>query len=256
MKKVYLIAVVFALIAGLATYMFASNINKKTTIKDRETVNVVVAIKDIPKNTLISEDMLAEDAGYFQTRSFIKEDATPEYIKSTDDIKEQVTKVDVYAGEQLNSYKFVGTDDPDVGLSFKLAPGKKAYSFQAGSTNGVDGFIDAGDTVDIITYETDDAGNVKATVAYRGLTVIRVSSNKANNTAQEKDSKISEYSSITVEVTEKQVLKLYEIEKAGSFKLVLNSKQVDGKKADAQEEAQQGEQAETQNQNAQEEAKA
>ncbi|MBR7073028.1 MAG: Flp pilus assembly protein CpaB, partial [Eubacterium sp.] len=220
MKKVYLIAVVFALLAGLATYMFASNINKKTTIKDRETVSVVVAIKDIPKNTLISEDMLAEDAGYFQVKSFIKEDATPEYIKKFDDIKEMVTSVDIYAGEQLNSYKFVGTDDPEVGLSFKLSPGKKAYSFQASSTNGVDGYINAGDTVDIITYETDAQGNVKANFAYRGLNVIRVSNNKANNTAQSKDSKISEYSSITVEVNPKQVLKLYEIENSGSFKLV------------------------------------
>ena len=34
MKKVYLIAVVFALIAGFATYFFASEITKKTTIKD------------------------------------------------------------------------------------------------------------------------------------------------------------------------------------------------------------------------------
>ena len=155
MKKVYLIAVVFALIAGLATYMFASNISKKTTIKDRETVNVVVALKDIPKNTMITEEMLADDAGYFQVRSFIKEDATPEYIDSLDGIKDQITGVDVYVGEQLNTYKFVGVDSDSVGLSYKLSKGKKAYSFQASSTNGVDGYISVGDTVDIITYETD-----------------------------------------------------------------------------------------------------
>ena len=31
MKKVYLIAVIFAIIAGVATYMFATEIDKKTT---------------------------------------------------------------------------------------------------------------------------------------------------------------------------------------------------------------------------------
>ena len=235
MKKVYLIAVVFALIAGIATYMFASNINKKTTIKDRETVSVVVAIKDIPKNTLISEEMLAEDAGYFQMRSFIKEDAAPEFIKSTEDIVEQVTAVDIYAGEQLNSYKFVNADDPNVGLSFKIPKGKVAYSFSAGNTNGVDGFINAGDVVDIITYESDNTGKVVTKVAFKGLNVTRVSTSKANDTAQEKDSKISEYSSITVAVTEKQALQLYEIENSKTFKLVLRSKQVDEKQNDTEE---------------------
>ena len=228
MKKVYLIAVVFALIAGLATYMFASNLNKKTTIKDRETVKVVVALKDIPKNTLVDESMLAEDAGYFQIKSFIKEDAAPEYISKLDDIKEQVTYIDIYAGEQLNTYKFVGADSKDVGLSFKLAEGKKAYAFPADSTNGVDGFISPGDTVDVLTYETDNKGEVKAKIAYKDLKVIKVSNNAADEKAQTNDSKITSYSSITVEVTEKQAIKLAEIEHSKSYKLLLNSKRDGG----------------------------
>ncbi len=224
MKKVYLIAVVFALIAGLATYMFANNISKKTTIKDRETVSVVVSLKDIPKNTMISEEMLAEDAGFFQVRSIIKEDATPEYVKSFDEIKEQVTAVDIYAGEQLSTYRFVGSDDENVGLSYRLSKGKKAYSFSASSTNGVDGYISVGDTVDIITYETDANRNVVTNVAYKGLKVIKVSNHSDDQAAQAKDSKITSYSAITVEVTEKQALKLYEIENSKTFKLILNSK--------------------------------
>ncbi len=224
MKKVYLIAVVFALVAGLATYMFANNISKKTTIKDRETVSVVVTLKDIPKNTMISNEMLAEDAGYFQVRSIIKEDATPEYISSFDEIREQVTAVDLYSGEQLSAHRFVGSDDESVGLSYKLAKGKKAYSFQASSTNGVDGYISVGDTVDIITYETDADRKVTTKVAYKDLKVIKVSNNSDDSAAQSSDSKITSYSAITVEVNEKQALKLYEIENSQTFKLILNSK--------------------------------
>ena len=243
MKKVYLIAVVFALVAGLATYMFANNLNKKATIKDRETVNVVVALKDIPKNTMIAEDMLTTDSGYFTVKSFIKEDATPEYISKIEDVKELVTNVDIFAGEQLSTHRFVSADDDTVGLSFKLDSGKVAYSFQASNTNGVDGFINPGDTVDIITYETDNTGKVTTKVSFKGLQVIRVSNNKDNDDAKSKDSKVSEYNSITVAVTEKQALKLYEIENSKTFKLVLNSKKDKAAEEDEEPEAAQQQEA-------------
>ena len=228
MKKVYLIAVVFALLAGLATYMFATQIDKKTTYKDAETVKVVVALQDIPKNTMITEDMFAEDAGYFATKNFVVDAATPEYIDSFDKIKDKVSIVDIYANEQLSAHKFVGTEDESVGLSYKLTPGKVAYSFSASTTNGVDGYICAGDVVDIITYENvDDKPTTK--VAYKGLNVIRISSASANAGAETSDAKITEYSTITVEVTEAQAL--YNIENSKTFKLVLNSKKTEEKKA-------------------------
>ncbi len=223
MKKVYLIAVVFALLAGFATYMFASQINKKTTIKDADTVAVVFADQDIPANTMITEDMVADDAGYFHKKEdVIKEDATPSPITDKGKLVGMVTSVDIHAGEQLNEFKFVSSDDEEVGLSYKLESGKVAFSFTASSTNGVDGYISAGDTVDIITYSTDDDGKITTNVAYKDLNVIRVSNASSNQSS--KDAKITEYSTITVEVTEKEALRLYEIENTQTFKLVLNSK--------------------------------
>ena len=233
MKKVYLIAVVFALLAGLATYMFANQIDKKTTYKDAETVKVVVALKDIPKNTLITDDMFAEDAGYFTTRNFVTEAATPEYVDSYDKILDKVTIVDIYANEQLSNHKFVGTDDTEVGLSYKLSPGKVAISFSASATNGVDGYICPGDVVDIITYENNE-GKAASKVAYKGLRILRVSNATANVGAETSDAKITDYSTLTVEVSEAQAQKLYEIVKSKDFTLVLNSKRTTEKKDNAQ----------------------
>ena len=148
MKKVYLIAVVFALLAGFATYMFATQIDKKSTIKDADTVAVVIALQDIPKNTIITDAMFAEDAGYFTIKSdVVAADATPAPISDYSQISGMITAVDIYAGEQMNEHKFISSDDENVGLSFKLSPNKVAYSFSAGSTTGVDGYICAGDTV-------------------------------------------------------------------------------------------------------------
>ncbi len=221
MKKVYLIAVVFALVAGFATYLFASNIDKKSTIKDADIIAVVIAQQDIPENTIITEEMLAEDAGYFYVKNdVVLADATPAPISDLNALLGQVTTVDIYAGEQMNEHKFVSTESQDVGLSFKLNPNKVAYSFTASSTNGVDGYISPGDTVDIITYETDNNGKPVSKYAYSNLLVIRVS----DASAQKPDAKIKSYSTITVEVSKKEALQLNEIEKTKSFKLVLNSR--------------------------------
>ena len=231
MKKVYLIAVVFALLAGFATYMFATQIDKKSTIKDADTVAVVIALQDIPKNTIITDAMFAEDAGYFTIKSdVVATDATPAPISDYSQIAGMITAVDIYAGEQMNEHKFISSDDENVGLSFKLSPNKVAYSFSAGSTTGVDGYICAGDTVDIIIYSTDKNGNSKSEVAYSNLKVIRISS----ASEQSADGKITSYGTLTVEVTEKQALQLYKIERENTFKLILNSRQDELKESKAE----------------------
>ena len=52
-----------------------------------------------------------------------------------------------------------------------------AYSFDAGSVKSVDGYISEGDTVDVLVSKTDDQGKVKTEIAYKGLKILRVSTN-------------------------------------------------------------------------------
>lgn len=230
MKKVYLVAVVFALIAGFATYMFADAIDKKTTIKDRESVNVYFATQDIPENTEITEEMfVAENESvepYFVQKEVVVDFATPNYITDKENLLGYVTLDPIYAGEQLSSSRVVSKDDNNVSLSFKLAEGMKAYSFTAGTVNGVDGYISAGDTVDVIVYSNGKDGEESSSkVAYKDLKILRISSNQDNQNADSTGSTITSYSTLTVEVTEKQALQLYEIENDYNFKLVLNPRE-------------------------------
>ena len=221
MKKVYLIAVVFALLAGFATYMFASQIAKNSTIKDADTTAVVFALQDIPKNTIITDSMIAADAGYFTLKSdVLVADATPLPVTDLTTVVGMITSVDIYTGEQINEHKFISADSEDVGLSFKLRKNRVAYSFTAGSINGVDGYISPGDTVDILTYETNEKGEVETKSAYQDLRILRVS----DASAQAPDAKITNYSTLTVEVTKKQAEQLNNILKGKSYTLVLNSR--------------------------------
>lgn len=220
MKKVYLIAVVFALVAGFATYMFAQGINEKTTIKDADTKKVYVALQDIPKDTEITEDMFADGANYFAKKEVVNDYLVPNYVENSKDLIGKITVDPIYKSEQVNGARLVDKDDQSVSLSFKLDPGKVAYSLDASSVSGVDGYIAAGDTVDVIVNE-QKSGKVKATVAYKGLKIIRVSG-ASSQTAD--GTPITTYSSLTVEVTEKQAVNLYEIENNYSYKLVLNAR--------------------------------
>ncbi|MBR3148927.1 MAG: Flp pilus assembly protein CpaB [Eubacterium sp.] len=223
MKKVYLIAVVFALLAMFATFMFANQLDKKTTIKDTEIV--YAAAVDIADNTAITEEMIAEDAGFFKQVNVIKDMTNETMVTDLTTIVGKVVKTEILADELININRLADADSDEVGLSQKLAPGHVAYSFSAGSVNGVDGYIRVGDSVDVIVYEKNGEGKTVTSVAYKDLKILRVSNASADASASESGSTIRDYGTLTVEVTEEQALQLYQIESDYTFKLVLNPRE-------------------------------
>ena len=219
MKKVYLIAVIFALIAGFATYFFASEIDKKTTIKDADTVEVIVPVNDMSQNSSITEEMFAEDAGVFTKKTVVAADVNTEtVVTKQDQLIGKVTIDPLYAGEPINVKRIESLDGADVALSLKLPKGKVAYSFNAASVIGADGYISEGDKVDVLVY---DGESQKSRIAYKNLEILRVSTATASKTASESGKTVTDYNTLTVSVTEKQALKLYKIENESTFKLVL-----------------------------------
>lgn len=219
MKKVYLIAVVFALIAGFATYFFASEIDKKTTIKDADTVEVIVPVNDMSQNSSITEEMFAEDAGVFTKKTVVAADVNTEtVVTEQDQLIGKVTIDPLYAGEPINIKRIEDLGGADVALSLKLPKGKVAYSFNAASVTSVDGYINEGDKVDVLVY---DGNKKKSKVAYKNLPILRVSTATASKNASASGTTLTEYNTLTVVVTEKQALALYKIENENSFKLVL-----------------------------------
>ena len=108
MKKVYLIAVIVAIIAGVATYMFATEINSKTKFKDAEMVTVLVPTADIEKNVEITADMFEGDNPQIVTKEILAADATDNYVKAqtdlVDDAKDvhMITVDKLYANEPIN----------------------------------------------------------------------------------------------------------------------------------------------------------
>ena len=169
MKKVYLIAVIVAIIAGVATYMFATEINSKTKFKDAEMVTVLVPAADIEKNVEITADMFEGDNPQIVTKEILAADATDNYVKAQTELVDDANDVHMitvdklYANEPINKNRLEDKNGDDVALSLKLPKGKVAYSFDAASVKSVDGYISEGDTVDVLVSKTDEQGKGKGT---------------------------------------------------------------------------------------------
>ena len=93
MKKVYLIAVIFAIIAGVATYMFATEIDKKTTFKDADMVTVLIPTADIDKNVEITADMFEGDNPQIITKEILAADSNDSYIKAQKELVDDANNV-------------------------------------------------------------------------------------------------------------------------------------------------------------------
>ena len=183
---------------------------------------------DIDKNVEITADMFEGDNPQIITKEILAADSNDSYIKAQKELVDDANNVHMitvdklYANEPINKNRLQDKNGDDVALSLKLPQGKVAYSFDAASVKSVDGYISEGDTVDVLVNKKDDSGNITTKIAYKDLKILRVSTNAENSSASQSGTKITKYSTLTVEVTKKQALKLYEIESEYDYKLILN----------------------------------
>jgi Flp pilus assembly protein CpaB len=219
MKKVYLIAVIVALIAGFATFLFANELSERSSFMDAKKTTVVTAIADVPQNVTITADNFAT---YFAEQEYIDSYVLNGAITSGQDALNTVTRYAVFRGEQLTSNKLITSDSEDATLSLTIPEGYVAYPIAASGTNAADGYIAVGDKVDIYVYQ-----------GMTNLEVFKVSNNTANKTAEANNSEITDYSTLTFIVTEAQAQQLFEIENGGAkYKLVLKPRVSGGSSVD------------------------
>lgn len=218
MKKIYLIAVVIALAAGLATYFFANELKTSKIVTGVNEASVLIALEDINENTVLTEEMfqvvkLPETAVSFGT------------ICNAKDVIGFMATDKIYKGEQLMARKIteVGNGEPKNRLSYELSNGMYAYSIFINSENAVSYFLKEYDYVNI--YNTLSPSNEPL---LEKVQVIRIS-DYVSNTQQETGVEITSYTIITLALTKEQIPKLMSVEApdaqggSESFRIVLVS---------------------------------
>ena len=201
MKKIYLIAVVIALAAGLATYFFANELKTSKIVTGVDEATVLIALQDIDENTILTEDM-------FQT---VKMPVTAASFGTVSDVKDIIgymTGVKILKGEQLMKGKLVpvGEENAKDRLSYQLPNGMYAYTITVDIEKGVAFFIKEYDCINIY-----DRGLASAEPVLKNVPVIKLSDYPAN-IQQDNGTEITSYAVITLALTKEQIPKIMAVD--------------------------------------------
>lgn len=217
MKKVYLVATLVAIIAGISTFLFASQIQKSTKIKDAPTSSVVVAVQAVKENTVLTAEML-------EVKVFTTVSVVPGAANKIEDVIGKISRYPIAMGEQVITNKIfsVGEEVKDAVLSYQLLSGEYAYTISVDSVQGVAGFITRGDYVDILYTISDEVGNYRTEVILADVYVLRLANNAANLAADAPNGQpITSYIEITFKLSKEQILKLSNYLENGTLRLAL-----------------------------------
>lgn len=222
MKKVYLIATFVAIIAGIATFFFASQLSKNTKIKDAPTTPVVVALDEIKENTKLTAEM-------FEVKLYTTVSVAPGAASKIEDVVGKLNRFPIAKGEQVIGEKLFayGSDSKEARLSYQLMPGEYAYTIDVDIVQGVAGFIGGGDFVDIIhTGTVGDAaagGQIVTQIIMKDIKVLKIADYAANAAAANPDSPtpITTYGVVTLLLNEAQIIQLTQMQTVGRIRLAL-----------------------------------
>ncbi len=214
MKKIYLFAGIFAVITAFAVFLFASDLSHRP--QSVETVSVVSAKTAIVENTVITEAML-------QTVSLPQSSVTSGMVRNLSDVVGKVSPYPIIAGEYLYSAKLYALGEKaDMGLSYSLSENTRAVSLQVDELSGVGYYIRQGDFVDITAIYADEASPNKnnTAVILENVKVLEIG-NKSGASKKTTDQTTAEYTTVTVEVSPADALKLIHYSQIGKIQLTL-----------------------------------
>lgn len=198
MKKIYLMAVIFAIIAGAATWLFATEIQKSTTIKDVEKASVVVPVADINEYTVITDDMLA-------VVDLPVSSITYGTVTKKEDIVGLVNKTKLYRGEQIIADKLtlIGENSDDSRLSYHLKKGEYAVSAVLSKDAGVAGYIREGDYINLYSL----VGKDETPTVIKNLLVLKAGSATEYKEAQDaEEENVIEYTTLVLRMNEAEMM--------------------------------------------------
>ncbi len=229
MKKVKLIAVIAALIAGIGMYFFLKEISKP---KIAPHTDAVVALVDIPENTLITEDMV-------EVLPIIDEALQQNHLYELESVVGFVSSDDIYAGEQIVKNRLVRmgeVKEDNNSLAYIVEDGMRAVTVAVNTSTGMENLIKPGNKVDVIvnysyTEQPQDPEDGKtaqeesaAVQKEERATRLIVQNRKvlASGTGLTKDG-AGEYTTLTLETTPDEAVLISYAEYVGSLKLILRS---------------------------------
>lgn len=228
MKKIKLTALIAALIAGVGIYFFLKEISKPAEVPHTD---VVVALFDIPQNTMITEEMVA-------LRPVANEALQTHCLLDLESAVDHVSAGDIYAGEQVVGERIVRTGeigDESNTLAYVIENGMRAITVGVNIETGLENFLKPGNRVDIISFipyeatllddgieEPEESADEPETAPVTGMIVQNVKLLAVGVELRKEGAE--EYTTVTLQVTPEQALRIDYAEREGAMlRLILRS---------------------------------
>lgn len=194
-------AIFFGFIAAYGIYNFLHRQRQEVEAMKKVTQNVVVAGKDIPAGTALTDKNVKE--GLIKVSPWPKDSVPKGAFASTQQVLGKVAKIKVFAGEPLLESRMAGEG---AGLTVRLSPGNRGMAVKIDEIIGVSGFIAPDDRVDVIATTTPpgkETGEKISKVVLQNKRVLSVA-----QATEQKEGKPQVARSITLEVTPEEAEKL------------------------------------------------
>ncbi|MEX2415607.1 MAG: Flp pilus assembly protein CpaB [Paenibacillaceae bacterium] len=215
-KIIMLLAIVMGLITTLLFYNYMSNI-KGNPASELETIETLVAKRDIKKNELISQDMLEKvkvmDNGLYS-----------EAIRDSAGLNGKYALADIAKGEPFLPHRVLGVQEEKIFVSRKIEDGYRGVSIGVNHVQSVSNLIEPEDNVDVIYTKLGKPELGTETVSKILLERVRVLAVGRRMVETIEGDLVVEYSSATLELKSPDTVKLVNAANDGILTLTLHSR--------------------------------
>lgn len=223
------------ILGGVTTFLFYNYMTTLNSTKANEQafkmVDVVVAKENIKKNQLISKAML-------QLVKRPEDGQHPEQVHSIQKAVGLFATTDLAKGELLLSHHLKSQRDEASFVSRKINQNKRAVSIGVNFVQSVSNLIEPEDHVDVLVTEKKLSGKQSDMVTQKILDNVRVlavgmqmlpkpQASQSNNQSQ--SGQTAKYTSVTLELTTTDSIKLVNASQKGTIQLILHSSLVASK---------------------------
>jgi len=174
------IFIILGIVLGLIVFAAVFYVLSQPPVEEKpmETVDLVVALQEIPERTEIQ-------APWVGLRPFLAESEPPGSMRQLENVIGKTTTKRIYEGEPILNVELAITATL-YGVPYLLPEGTVAVAFPLADVSGVAGAIRAGDTVDLLlsmdvpTMEGESGGGRRTTqLTLQDITVLHVGQWKA-----------------------------------------------------------------------------
>lgn len=225
MKKLYLLAGVFALLTGGLFYAYLTQLGQQAPVEyDR----VVVAAQDIAALQTLTPDLL-------KVVEVQKGSAHPASVSDPALLEGKITEQAILKDEPVFAQRLKEPGNLASGLAYTVPAGYRALSLQVDQVSGLGGYLRAGDRVDVVLTvgipETQPDGSEKEIATT--LLLLEDLEVLVCGTAQSAADGALLYESVTLAVTPEQALRAAEGATQGALRLLLRNPQDEGRASPA-----------------------